>query len=114
MVTHITTVCNATFALQNYTKTVNFLLLPLSNSFDAVLGDTWMSSNNACFDYKQRVCRLSDGNSRDTLHACLVVPKSLSKTFSSSLISVNYRALIKQTKKNRYPLPRIDDLLDQF
>ena len=27
---------------------------------------------------------------------------------------VDYRALNKQTVKNRYPLPRIDDLFDQL
>jgi hypothetical protein len=46
-----------------------------------------MSSNNACLDYKRRVCRLSDGNRKLTLHACLVVPKSSFETFSFSLIS---------------------------
>ncbi|CAI5468601.1 unnamed protein product [Closterium sp. Yama58-4] len=36
------------------------------------------------------------------------------KPDSSLLMCIDYRALNKQTVKNKYPIPRIDDLLDQL
>jgi len=36
------------------------------------------------------------------------------KADGSLRLCVDYRALKKMTKKNRYPLPRIDDLFDQL
>ncbi|CAI7861472.1 unnamed protein product, partial [Closterium sp. NIES-54] len=36
------------------------------------------------------------------------------KPDSSSRMCINYRALNKQTVKNKYPIPRIDDLPDQL
>ena len=38
----------------------------------------------------------------------------LVKKKDGSMLCINYRQLNKVTIKNKYPLPRIDDLLDQL
>jgi len=38
----------------------------------------------------------------------------LKKKDGSSRLCINYRQLNKLTIKNKYPLPRIDDLMDQL
>lgn len=38
----------------------------------------------------------------------------VAKKDGSMRMCIDYRALNKQTRKNRYPLPRIDDLFDQL
>ena len=38
----------------------------------------------------------------------------VSKSDSTLRLCVDYRDLNKQTLKNKYPLPRIDDLLDRL
>jgi hypothetical protein len=38
----------------------------------------------------------------------------VSKKYGTWRMCVDYQALNKMTVKNRYPLPRIDDLLDQL
>ncbi|GKB11932.1 putative nucleotidyltransferase, ribonuclease H [Tanacetum coccineum] len=84
-------------------------LIPLGHgSFDVIVGMDWLSKNKA-------VIELQDKGFIRPSHSPWGSPVLLVKKKAGSFrMCIDYRELNKLTVKNRYPLPRIDDLFDQL
>ncbi|GJU67894.1 putative reverse transcriptase domain-containing protein [Tanacetum coccineum] len=75
-------------------------LLPLEMSdFDIILGTDWLTQHRATID-------------RHTKQGAPVL--FVKKKDGSKRLCINYRELNRITVRNKYPLPRIDDLFDQL
>nr|GEU52150.1 reverse transcriptase domain-containing protein [Tanacetum cinerariifolium] len=115
-------------------------LMPFgSGSFDVIIGMDWLSDHKPEIIYHEKVVRipLLDGKVLRVLGekpkekmrfspireiefrielvpGAMPVAKSPYRLAPSELMCIDYRELNKLTIKNRYPLPRIDDLFDQL
>nr|GFC44282.1 putative reverse transcriptase domain-containing protein [Tanacetum cinerariifolium] len=91
-------------------------------SFDVIIGMDWLSRYQAVIVCVDKIVRVSWG--RETLiFYGFIRPSSLpwgapvlfiKKKDGSFQMCIDYRELNKLMVKNRYPLPRIDDLFDQL
>ena len=57
---------------------------------------------------------LQKGHIQPSSSPCGTLIVLVQKNDGTQRLCINYRALNKITIRNRYPIPRIDDLLDQF
>nr|GEX87170.1 putative reverse transcriptase domain-containing protein [Tanacetum cinerariifolium] len=86
-------------------------LIPFGHgSFDVIIGTNWLSDHKAEIICHEKVVRipLLDGKALRILGER---PKEKDGSFK---MCIDYRELNKLTAKNRYSLPRIDDLFDQL
>ncbi|GJS08596.1 hypothetical protein Tco_0365392 [Tanacetum coccineum] len=80
-------------------------LIPLSRrSFDVIMGMGWLSKRKFVIVCHEKVVRIP-------LEAPVLFMKKKDGSFR---MCIDHRELNKLTVKNRYPLPRIDDLFDQL
>jgi Retroviral aspartyl protease len=56
----ITGSCSANIKIQSYQHTVRFLVCEMTDQFDAVLGDNWLSKHKAHLDYAATDLRLAE------------------------------------------------------
>ncbi|GJS70415.1 putative reverse transcriptase domain-containing protein, partial [Tanacetum coccineum] len=86
-------------------------LIPLGHgSFDVVVGMDWLSKHKP-----EIIFRKKDKGFIRPSHSLWVAPVLFIKKKDGSFrMCIDYRELNKMTIKNCYPLPRIDDLLDQL
>ncbi|GKE88559.1 putative reverse transcriptase domain-containing protein, partial [Tanacetum coccineum] len=105
-------------------------LIPLSRrSFDVIVGMDWLSKRKFVIVCHDKVVRIPlEGDEILRVHGehTLGAAKALKNAKVEPRISdipvkdgsfrmcIDYRELSKLTVKNRYPLPRIDDLFDQL
>ncbi|XP_027922874.1 uncharacterized protein LOC114180782 [Vigna unguiculata] len=97
---------------------VNLICLPMEG-LDMILGIDWSLSNHVVIDCGRRRVVFPDTAGLELISSNQAVKKiearaTLKKKDGSSRLCVDYRQLNKLTIKNKYPLPRIDDLLDQL
>ncbi|GJS07765.1 putative reverse transcriptase domain-containing protein [Tanacetum coccineum] len=99
-------------------------------TFDVIIGMDWLVKHDAVIVCGEKVVRIPYGNktlivegdkvpgAAPVAHAPYrLAPsqmKELSKKDGSFRMCIDYHELNKLTIKNRYPLPRIDDLFDQL
>ncbi|GJS22596.1 putative reverse transcriptase domain-containing protein [Tanacetum coccineum] len=108
----------------------------VTGSFDVIIGMDWLAYHRALIDYYEKVIRIPLSNGKilevqgERLEkdlcslACIKaseknlddirVVRDFPEKDSSIRMCIDYRELNKLTIKNRYPLPRIDDLFDQL
>ncbi|GJR45210.1 putative reverse transcriptase domain-containing protein [Tanacetum coccineum] len=101
-------------------------LIPLGQgSFDVIVGMDWLATPVAKSPYRlapsemqelsEQLQELQDkGFIRPSHSSWGVLVLFVKKKDGSFRMCIDYRELNKLTIKNRYPLPRIDDLFDQF
>nr|GEX60104.1 hypothetical protein [Tanacetum cinerariifolium] len=104
----------------------NIDLMPRElGSFDVIIGMDWLANDHVvivcdekivCIPYGDEVLivqgdRSNEGKNSSPWGASVLFVKNKDGSFR---MCINYRELNKLTVKNRYPLPRIDDLFDQL
>ncbi|KAI3784085.1 hypothetical protein L1987_43177 [Smallanthus sonchifolius] len=110
--------------LNGHTFPVNLIPMPLG-SFDVIIGMDWLANAVAKAPYRlapselQELARqlqeLADKGFIRPSHSPWGAPVLFVKKKDGSFrMCIDYRELNKLTIKNRYPLPRIDDLFDQL
>jgi len=105
---------------------VNLICLPMEG-LDVILGMDWLSGNHVVIDYGRRSVIFLETLGLELISAqkaireveagatCfMIMAQGAKKKDDSSRLCVDYRQLNKLTIKNKYPLLRIDDLLDQL
>ncbi|GJR62991.1 putative reverse transcriptase domain-containing protein [Tanacetum coccineum] len=97
-----------TLNLVNHVFEIDLMPIELG-TFDVIIGMDWRVKHDAVIIYGEKVVRIPYGNKT------LIVEgdKGVSRLKVISCIKAYYRELNKLTIKNRYLLPRIDDLFDQ-
>ncbi|GJT92696.1 putative reverse transcriptase domain-containing protein [Tanacetum coccineum] len=94
-------------------------------SFDIIIGMDWSSKSHAVIVCDKKLIRIPHGDetltirgdrgeSRPSSSPCGAPVLFVKKKDGSFMMCLNYRELNKLSVKNRYPLPRIDDLFDQL
>ncbi|GJR96316.1 putative reverse transcriptase domain-containing protein [Tanacetum coccineum] len=108
----------------------------VTGSFDVIIGMDWLAYHRALIDYYEKIVRIPLSNGKilevqgERLEkdlcslACIKaseknlddirVVRDFPEKDGSIRMCIDYRELNKLTIKNRYPLPRIDDLFDQL
>ncbi|XP_069145663.1 uncharacterized protein [Solanum lycopersicum] len=128
--------------LSGKTMCADLVELPM-HDFDVILGMDWLHNCYACLDYRSRVVRFCFPNEEEIVWEGMaptelkelklqlkdltdkgVIQPSISPWSSPVLLvkkkdgtlrmCIDYQQLNKVTIKNKYPLPRIDDLFDQL
>nr|GEY22431.1 reverse transcriptase domain-containing protein [Tanacetum cinerariifolium] len=107
--------------------TLNFLnhlfnidLMPVElGSFNAIIGMDWLSKYHAAIVYAEKIVRIPWGNEILIVHGDESewgneTRLNIISCAKMQRMCIDYRELNKLTVKNRYPLPRIDDLFDQL
>ncbi|GJR99568.1 putative reverse transcriptase domain-containing protein [Tanacetum coccineum] len=106
-------------------------LMPIElGTFDVIIGMDWLVKQDAVIIFGEKIVRIPYRNKtltvksdKEMLEKGFIRPSSSSwgapvlfvkKKDGSFRMCIDYRELNKLTVKNRYPLPRIDDLFDQL
>ncbi|GJX84965.1 putative reverse transcriptase domain-containing protein [Tanacetum coccineum] len=112
----------------------NIDLMPVElGSFDVIIGMDWLSKYHAVIDCAEKIIRIpfgneilivhGDGSNNELSDKGFIRPSSLpwgapvlfiKKNDGSFRMCIDYQELNKLTVKNRYSLPRINDLFDQL
>ena len=107
---------------------VILICLPLEE-LDVILGMGWLSANHILIDCNEKKVLFPSSEDENMLLSSQQVDQAIkegSRCFliltqlsvengdGSSRLCVDYRQLNKLTIKNKYPLPRIDDLMDKL
>ncbi|GKD33370.1 putative reverse transcriptase domain-containing protein, partial [Tanacetum coccineum] len=101
-----TIIQGATLTLLNQPFKINLMPIKLG-SFDVVIGMDWLSKYHARIICDEKVVHIPING--ETLIIRVMEKKSDEKRLEDIPVELN-----KLTVKNRYPLPRIDDLFDQL
>nr|GEV48780.1 hypothetical protein [Tanacetum cinerariifolium] len=102
---------DCTLALYNHCFQIDLLLTRLG-SFDVIVGMDWLSYHRAVIDCYEKIIRLPPVRE---IEFCIdLIPGALLVVKSPYRLAPSDMELNKLTIKNRYPLPRIDDLFDQL
>nr|GEY37900.1 hypothetical protein [Tanacetum cinerariifolium] len=90
-------------------------LLPLEMSdFDIILGMDWLTEHRATIDCHSKRVIFGDLNNPEFIYHGSRPVLFMKKKDGSMRLCIDYRELNRITVRNRYPLPRIDDLFDQL
>ncbi len=136
--------CEVSFTLQRVKLLATCYIVPLPEEFDLIIGDRWLNRHGVVLNYEHGTCTVQRGKRQHELRCDVVaspyahtqdeqVQDLLSKGFIEPSTSsfgapvlfvrkkngkmrmcIDYRALNSRTRKNKYPLPRIDELFDQL
>ncbi|XP_042467322.1 uncharacterized protein LOC122050489 [Zingiber officinale] len=104
---------NCQMMMQDHTVGARFIVLEMTE-FDVILGMDWLVQHEAVIDCKQRTVKLKLPNEKLLIFQAaspIAVPHMISMCKARRM---DYRELNRVTIKNKYPLPRIDDLFDQL
>ncbi|GJS02945.1 putative reverse transcriptase domain-containing protein [Tanacetum coccineum] len=104
---------------------LELISLPIKlDSFDVVIGMDWLSKCHARIICDEKLVHIPiDSETLIIRDRGFIQPSTspwgapvlfVKKKDESSIMCIDYRELNKLTVKNRYPLPRIDDLFDQL
>nr|GEV02189.1 putative reverse transcriptase domain-containing protein [Tanacetum cinerariifolium] len=109
-----------TLNLVNYIFKID--LMPIEfGTFDVIIGMDWLVNHDAVIVYGEKVVRILYENKMLIVKSDKGVSRLkgapvlfVKKKDGSFRMCIYYRKLNKLTVKNRYPLPRIDELFDQL
>jgi hypothetical protein len=93
------------------------LIVLESKGIDVILGMDWLSKHKGMINYAKKAVRLTTSSGKEIEYVAenLVMDKAASnRVDGTQRMCVDYRSLNEFTIKNKYPLPRIDDLFDQL
>ncbi|GJX76325.1 putative reverse transcriptase domain-containing protein [Tanacetum coccineum] len=82
--------------------------------FDIIIGMDWLSRYDAAILYGLKKVRILLEESKEKRLEDVPIIRDFPEVYGSFRMCIDYRELNKLTIKNRYPLPRIDDLFDQL
>ncbi|GKA02690.1 putative reverse transcriptase domain-containing protein [Tanacetum coccineum] len=116
----------------------NIDLMPVElGSFDIIIKMDWLLKYHIVIVCDEKIVRIPYGNEVLTIRGCIAflaqiiekkvedkseekrledvpIVRDFLEVFPEDLMCIDYRELNKLTVKNRYPLPRIDDMFDQL
>ncbi|GKB32188.1 putative reverse transcriptase domain-containing protein, partial [Tanacetum coccineum] len=109
-----------TLSLVNHIFEIDLMPIELG-TFDIIIGKDWLIKHDAVIVCGEKVVRIPTGAAPVARAPYRLAPSEmkelsvqLQELLEKGFIRLKYRELNKLTVKNRYPLPRIDDLFDQL
>nr|GEV55409.1 hypothetical protein [Tanacetum cinerariifolium] len=130
-----TIIQGCTLNFMNHLFNIDLMPVPLG-SFDVIIGMDWLTKYHGLIICDEKIVRVPFGKEMDVMSFWHTLPRRkikksvapvarapyqlgapllfVKKKDESFRMCIDYRKLNKLTVKNRYPLPRIDDLFDQL